>query len=39
MPGIFVDIEDELSDIASEVDMLARGAQIYGNLRTGPKRH
>ncbi|TCT05634.1 hypothetical protein [Aquabacter spiritensis] len=31
MRGIFVDIENELIDIAHEVEMLARGTEIYIN--------
>jgi hypothetical protein len=31
MLGIFVDIENELSDIAREVEMLSRSLELYGN--------
>ena len=30
MLGIFVDIENELLDIAREVDMLSRSLELYG---------
>ena len=31
MLGIFVDIENELSDVAREVEMLSRSLELYGN--------